>query len=1347
MESFRRIGSLILLTLGVFLLVPTLSQTQDVPLQVLQKTPFGETNSVEHMEITATFSQPMVPLSSNDQMATLCPISINPPVEGRCRWRGTNTLVFEPAQPLLPDHHYTVTIPSGTASKVSGVALDKDVTWEFNTLRPQIQYSWPEDNAHWVALDSHPLVRFTLDISLAEILPYIELQEFDLDSTENPVILPFSLRAPTADELKKTWGATAANMAVIVPESPLKKDHAYEIHFKKGLPSKGGEVGLPSDRRIRFETWYTFKLKEKSPDIDCLWHEDLYPRFSLSNSVSVSQFGENMTVTPAVQLNLPERGRWFGSEDASQRQVTFDLNEADWAIHRTYTVTLKAGLTDIFGNKLGQDETFSFTTGGYCPSLDMHSGFGVLESYLKHRHPVDVLNIKAIGLSVRTLPLEKAVPFLKAMETRQEDTAMDEDAHMDWTPPNYIEDHRLHSYIDLDKSLGEPASGFVASVLEWDHPVTAMDDITPLGLTFKTAPDAILAWTSFLRTGQPAPETSLQIRDTNNKVLWKGLTDKDGFAELPGWKSLGITSWPEYQSPELFLLAKHKDGDAIISSYQRGGIEPWRFNIYNDSGRESDRTQGFLFTERGVYRPGEKVYFKAIFRTLGVDDWNILPDHPWQVQLNDARGQQVLNKAVTAGSGSSFDLSYEIPSEAPTGSWFFSVVDSNDKRISFGQSFRVEDIKPASFEVKTHPLKDSYLAGDAYQSSLEGWYLFGAPMASSEATWQLMLNPASYQPPNCDDYDFSPGWWNREVNPSFVAASGSVTLDDKGQALLSSQLDASKMNGPYSADLEASIMSPDRQRIFGRSSVIVHRANLYLGLKSMGYFCEKGKTWRADMISTRPDGTKVGNIQVHAKITRRQWMSVQKAGLGGRLEWVSEQKDSVAKEFDVTTTAGPYPLSFTPSETGDYFLSVSAKDEKGRPAETTVEFYVGGEGEAYWEQKDDDIIELLPDKKSYKPGDTAKILVKSPYQHSKVMVTVERETVLSHWITEINGGADFIQVPLTEKCLPNVYVGVMLVQGRQEKAKYDPKGEDLSKPQAKFGYIQLAVDPKGRRLKVDLATDKSDYRPGQAVTVDVKTSNEEGEPVASECTIFVVDEGLLTLTGYQTPDIFKAFYGPRPLRLGTVDSRMFVIGQRNFGEKGEPSGGGGGGKGGALGGVDLRTKFVPTAYWNPKLLTGPNGKARITFKLPDNLSRFRVMTVAQAGKRFGSSDTRFKVNKLLLLRPSLPRFSRLRDHFQGGVVVHNNSSKAMSVTIRMDSHTGTLQVDGSPATQVTVPPGATQEVLWNIIAVQLGTAKLQFRAADTITNENDGLESCPARGTTRAFGNSRYLGRHHRRGH
>ena len=127
----------------------------------------------------------------------------------------------------------------------------------------------------------------------------------------------------------------------------------------------------------------------------------------------------------------------------------------------------------------------------------MHSGFGVLESYLKHRHPVDVLNIKAIGLSVRTLPLEKAVPFLKAMETRQEDTAMDEDAHMDWTPPNYIEDHRLHSYIDLDKSLGEPASGFVASVLEWDHPVTAMDDITPLGLTFKTAPDAILAWTSF----------------------------------------------------------------------------------------------------------------------------------------------------------------------------------------------------------------------------------------------------------------------------------------------------------------------------------------------------------------------------------------------------------------------------------------------------------------------------------------------------------------------------------------------------------------------------------------------------------------------------------------------------------------------------------------------------------------------------------------------------------------------------------------------------------------------------------------------------------------------------------
>src|SRR5262249_43224428 len=273
-----------------------------------------------------------------------------------------------------------------------------------------------------------------------------------------------------------------------------------------------------------------------------------------------------------------------------------------------------------------------------------------------------------------------------------------------------------------------------------------------------------------------------------------------------------------------------------------------------------------------------------------------------------------------------------------------------------------------------------------------------------------------------------------------------------------------------------------------------------------------------------------------------------------------------------------------------------------------------------------DIIEVVPDKKKYKPGDTAHLLIKSPYAHSRVLVTLEREGVMDHWLATLEGTANFVSVPLTDRHVPNVFVGIMLVQGRSGTDKYSELGEDIAKPEAKFGYVDLAVDPGGRRLTVRVKTDKNSYRPREKVTVSLQTLTEQGAFTPAEVTLFAVDEGVLSLTGYETPDPFGIFYGPRPLLVDTADSRLHIIGQRSFGEKGETRGGGGGGPRAALEGIDLRSKFVPTAYWNSSIMTTANGAAQVSFTLPDNLSRFRVMAVASSGKRFGSGDSKLTVS-------------------------------------------------------------------------------------------------------------------------
>jgi uncharacterized protein YfaS (alpha-2-macroglobulin family) len=226
----------------------------------------------------------------------------------------------------------------------------------------------------------------------------------------------------------------------------------------------------------------------------------------------------------------------------------------------------------------------------------------------------------------------------------------------------------------------------------------------------------------------------------------------------------------------------------------------------------------------------------------------------------------------------------------------------------------------------------------------------------------------------------------------------------------------------------------------------------------------------------------------------------------------------------------------------------------------------------------------------------------------------------------------------------------------------------------------------------------------------------------TELTLWAVDEGVLQLTGYQTPDLFQAFYGPRPLYVLTGDSRLHVLGQRDYGEKGQDRGGGGGG--GDLAGIQLRGDFRFLAHWSATLMTDAQGHAHAEFKLPDNLSAFRLMVSAHTLQRFGKAQRRFTVSKPLMLRASLPRFARLGDAFQGGVVVHNNSHQDAQVTLALKATAGScVSLSGTGKRQVLVGAGKAVEVLWPLQAGALGKGSLEIRAsADLGGPETDGLQ-------------------------
>jgi len=1336
-------------------------------LAVLAATPAGPAQTPAPPDaIVATFDQPMVALSSPADMGKDCPMKLSPRVAGRCRWRGTQVLAFEPDEPLPSASAFRVEIPAGTRSAVTGRALARGYSWTFETRRPQLVDSRPKDEERWIAPSAILFLHFDLPMDPRRARDAISLLE--TEGTQKERAVPVGARRATPEEIKAVWpwsfgDAVPSTWTVIAlkPAAPLSLDRSYRLVLKAGLKAATGDLGFAAERVVRFRSPSTFVAVE-GPGRTCL------PRnyeLSLSNPVRAGDLLANMRIEGS-SLTFAKDGvdlESMGSADQANGVVKFGFADPGLPPDGEFALVFSSGLRDAFGQALGREVRLPFGNDGICPRLEMPRGFGVLEQGLPAREPVVAVNVPTAELRKKLIADDDFIPFYRGVEWGCDKT-LEMDAPVKTWDVGLPRNRALRTFVDLGPVFAgaspSRAGGFAAVDITGPGCVQkAVLDVTRVGLNLRSSPDSTLVWATRLKDGSPAAGVPVELRDDENKVLWKGKTDKEGLADAPGLLGLGITDWKKWTRPNLWAFAKDAKGTAVLALDWHGELEPWRFDLPSDWNPRPATYAGALFTERGVYRAGETVHLKALVRRLKDGDWARLGEgdpRTLELRVVDARGAEVLKATSTLSDFSSLDRSFALPETAATGHWRVTLREpgpaksdvvravpadgdgeetegdgggedggdavsdraARETRVNLSETFRVEAFKPAAFEVKAIPSTTSWLAGDDFQASIEGWWLFGAPMSGEKAEWSLRLEPSSYAPPGWPGFSFEPAWRKRTAETGRLLDSAQTVLDAQGRAKAEATLDMSDAHGPFDAIFEASVTSPERQRLFARASGVVHSANLYLGIKSEKSFVEIGEPMSADVVAVRPDGKRADGIGAAWSLRRREWLSIQRAGVAGRLEWVSEQRETVVSSGTFAASPSTWTWTITPDKPGEYEFSAAGQDEQGRSAETVLNFLVAGAGDAWWKRSDTDLIELVPDQASYKPGDVARLLVKSPYDKATALVTVEREGVLSRWTQVLKGGASVVRVPITDRSVPDVFVSVTLVRGRSGKPEYDDDGLDLAKPQAKFGYKMLSVDTGGRKLKVEVSSDKGEYRPGGELAASVRVTDADGKPAAAEVTLYAVDEGVLNLTSYQTPDVFSEFYGPRPLLVASADSRPLIIGQRSYGEKGKNRGGGGG-RGSPLPGVDLRQNFSPTAFWGPTLQTGADGRASASFKLPDSLTRFRLMAVVSDARRFGSGQSRAVVSKPLSLRPSLPRLARVADAFEGGVVVHNFTKQDSTVTVALALGGTAVAVEGAASREVFVPAGRSIETTWKCRATGIG--KAEFRFAAKAGAESDGL--------------------------
>lgn len=1280
------------------------------PLRVLSATPYGMMMSLDpNQRITVTFSRPMVPLGETPELPEGT-FQIEPSIPGTLSWEGSQTLVFRPDSALPPATAFVVRVAPGLTS-LDGERLDEVISWKFETPRPMLVESEPARNERFADPNQAFVLRFNQGIQISEAEEYVRLRQAEQSSRNAFVDLSVEGQGDST--------------LIVRPQNTLSQGSTYELLLLPGLPSSEGRLGMVDTTFVRFTTYDQLKLVDVG-QYRPYWEEQQQTDFDPGRGITVTfstpvRFGD---LRKAVSFS-PEVTFTPGIEAQDNLLNTTHTLSANWEPETQYTLTIR-NLTDQFGQKLTEARK-TFRTRAYAPSLQMPTSIVVIEADEQAALPVRATNISEVLMGARRLGADEIVPLVRSYDHQHYY------GETDWTKlPDPVAAGRNLS-LDLPRnrpgnvpirldSLLTNGTGIVAVHTvaprlgreNEDLRFLALAQVTRLGITAKFSPHQNLIFVTDLATAQPVADAAVSIRDMNNQVRWQGKTDENGRAVSPGWAGLGIEQEDRWNSPVQFAFVERGSDLAFTSSVYRDGLEPYRFNVNYDWSPEAVTETGSVFSDRGLYRAGEDVFVKGILRRKTDGDWQAITDSV-RILISDPRNQIVYDRPHATSNLGTFDFQWTAPPTSSQGVYTVRVVHTSDTAavsreywepgdVARGE-FRVDAFRTATFAVTARALSDSYVAGDFFEGRVSGRYLFGADMGGQPARISLVRRPGSYAPEGYDGYRFGSydySFQSGSIYQTIVEAD--TTLDENGEVNVRVQLPGNENGTPASLIWSGVVTDPARQQQAGRQTITLHPGLFYIGLKPSTTFLDlsRNNEMKVDVIAVDPAGKPVEGQEIEVQLLRQQWYSVREVGVDGRLVWRSEHIEEPMGTHRLTTEADKAGrLTMPVREGGSYIIRATGRDLRGNRIRTDAYFYATGGGYVAWERTDDDRIELVPERTRYRPGERARLMVQSPFEKATALITVEREGILSSRVEVLEGSAPQIEIPLSEQHIPNVFVSVVLLNGRTAQPG---ASTDVGKPGFKIGYAELRVDPGTRHLQVEVKPDREQYRPGEEVTVDLQLRDGSGRGVAGEIAFSAADAGVLNLIGYALPDPFDTFYGPRPLGVTTTESRANLIDQRNFGQKEEDMIGGGGDRS-----FLLRQDFRPLAHWAPAIRTDDRGRAQVTFRLPESLTTFRLMATALTGdNRFGAGRTDIVVTQPLILQHALPRFARIDDTFEAGVLVSNLTEKDGQATITASAEGIVLQ---GPATRsVTIGAGETREVRFNWTVPRPGAARVRFDA-------------------------------------
>lgn len=811
--------------------------------------------------------------------------------------------------------------------------------------------------------------------------------------------------------------------------------------------------------------------------------------------------------------------------------------------------------------------------------------------------------------------------------------------------------------------------------------------VTNLSVHFKWGMQSSLVWVTTLDKGNLVSGAHVEIRGCDGNVLWQGATDQDGIARpaaMPDRSELNCRDYTRLGNG-LMVTAQAGDDFSFTFSSWNDGIEPWRFNLptgYNERQLLSAHT---VF-DRPLFRAGETVHMKHFLRREVLEGFGLVPsaERPNKLEIRHQGSDKKFEVTLKWLPDGSAESTWKIPAEANLGTYQLSMElpkkDPNGWTPSlYSGGFRVEEFRLPVLRASIIPPAQPPIAPARLSCGLQVSYLSGGGASDLKVKFRHQLQDSSVPAPEgFEGFEFSNGLvkegttrssgegdWEEEegeegpetaaVRPGIVQGKDLV-LDKTGSAQ-TEILNIPGLDKPK--EILAELEYPDPN---GEIQTVSRRIQLYpsrwlIGIQPDSWLGSQEKlSFKVAVIDV--SGKPVTRAPVQVELLTQKSYSHRSRLFGGfyGYEYVTETRKAGNFCSGTTNERGMLICNAASPVEGNVILQARTKDPEGRAVTVHKEIWIAGKESWWFNVSKDDRMDVLPEKKRYEPGETARFQVRMPFQEATALVSIEREGVSDVIIQKLTGKSPLVEVPVKSNYAPNVFVSVLIVRGRSG----DPQPTamvDLGRPAYKLGIAEIKVGWKGHELKVQVKTPKDVYQVREKVPVEIRVRQADNDQPAAggEVAVAAVDEALLELLPNESWNLLSSMMGQRPYSVQTSTSQMHVIGKRHFGLKALPAGGGGGRQ-------FTRELFDTLLLWRGRLQLDSQGFARLEIPLNDSLSSFRIVAIANSGSgRFGTGSSAIRSTQDLMLLSGIPPVVRQSDRFSAAFTMRNNTANAMSL--------------------------------------------------------------------------------------